>query len=65
MKATLTLTDFPMEYFEMFKKDIRQYVKPSIQVGGPDTVFVTFEADVIHAQEAIIICDKYAFKNPR
>lgn len=65
MKATLTLSDFPMEYFEMFKNDIEQYVKAFIQVGGPDTVFVTFEADVVHAQEAIIICDKYSFKNPR
>lgn len=65
MKATITLSDFPMEYYEMFQKDLKKYTKANVQVGGPDTVFVTFEADGIHAQEAIIICDKYAFKNPR
>lgn len=67
MKVSLTISDFPMAVYDDFVKRLRPYVDANIQVGGGDTVFVTFEADVVHAQEAIIICDLYAFneKSPR
>lgn len=65
MKVSLALSDFPMEYFERFREDLSNYVVATVNVGGADTVFVNFEADMIHTQEAVIICDKYAFKNPR
>lgn len=62
MKCSLTLDNFPMRLFEMFKKDLAKYVNATVQVGGQDTVFVTFTTDDISkAQCGIIICDKYAF----
>lgn len=65
MKVSITLSDFQMKLLEPFEKDLAKYVKADVQVGG-DFVFVTFCDDVVHAQEAIIICDKYNFhENPR
>lgn len=62
MKVSLTLDKFPMLLFELFKTDLSKYIDSNIQVGGTDTVFVNFSTtDVVKAQEAIIICDKYHF----
>lgn len=61
MKVTIDMPDFPMLLLQMFQDDLAQYVKAEVQAGG-DTVFVTFTTDdVVKAQEAIIICDKYHF----
>lgn len=62
MKISLTLADFPMSVLEKFKKELAKYVDATVQVGGGDTVYVTFFADnVVRAQEGIIIADKYYF----
>lgn len=62
MKVSLVLDSFPMLLLEMFKKELAKYVIANVQVGGEDTVFVTFEADdVVKAQEGVIIADKYHF----
>lgn len=62
MKCSLTLDNFPMQLFEMFEKDLAKYVNATVQVGGQDTVFVTFTTDDISkAQCGVIVCDKYAF----
>lgn len=51
-----------MLLLEMFKRDLASYVDADIQVGGEDTVFVTFVSkDVAKAQCGMIIADKYYF----
>lgn len=62
MKVSLTLDDFPMLLFEVFKKDLAKYVDANVQVGGENTVFVSFTTDdVVKAQEGVIIADRYHF----
>ncbi len=62
MKVSLSMPEFPMLLLDMMKSDLSAYVNADIQVGGGDTVFVTFASDdVAKAQCAIIICDKYYF----
>lgn len=62
MKVSLTLDGFPMLLLDMFKRELAKYVEADVQVGGEDTVFVSFATDdVVKAQEGIIIADKYHF----
>lgn len=62
MKVSLTMPDFPMILLEMLEKDLKHYVEADIQVGGADTVFVSFTTDdIAKAQCGLIICDKYYF----
>lgn len=62
MKVSLTLDNFPMLLFESFKEDLAKYVEANVQVGGEDTVFVTFSTnDVVKAQEGVIVADRYHF----
>lgn len=62
MTVSLTLDNFPMLLFDMFKKELAKYVDANVQVGGVDTVFVHFTTnDVVKAQEGVIVADKYHF----
>lgn len=62
MKVSLTLDNFPMLLFEPFKEELAKYVEANVQVGGEDTVFVSFATnDVVKAQEGVIVADKYHF----
>jgi len=63
MKVNLTLDSFPMSLMDMMVEDLKKRL-PSIdvQVGGEDTVFVSFStSDIVKVQEISIICDKYVF----
>lgn len=62
MKVSLTLDNFPMLLFDPFKEELAKYVEANVQVGGEDTVFVSFATDdVVKAQEGVIVADKYHF----
>lgn len=61
MKMSLTLSNFPMLFFELFTKELAKYAEYSIQVGGEDTVFLTCNADMVKCMEVVAIADKYAF----
>ena len=62
MKVSLTLEDFPMSLFDSFKSELGKYVTASVQVGGEDTVFVSFcTDDVSKAQCGIIVAERYRF----
>lgn len=62
MKVSLTLDNFPMLLFEPFKEELAKYVEANVQVGGENTVFVSFATDdVVKAQEGVIVADKYHF----
>lgn len=63
MKVSITLEDFPVLLFEMFKKDLAKYVDANVQLVANSTVFVTFcTEDVAKAQCGVVVCDKYKFK---
>ena len=63
MKVSISMDDFPIKLCERFINELHKYIpSASIEVGGENTVFVNFAtADVVRAQEAVIICDKYHF----
>ena len=62
MKVSLTLDDFPMALLDSFKTELAKHVEACVQVGGEDTVFVSFNTNnVSRAQCGIIIADKYHF----
>ena len=62
MKISITCESFPMMLFECFKDDLAHYVEANVQVGGEDTVFVSFTTnDIARAECAVAICDKYRF----
>ena len=63
MKVSITMEDFPVLLFEMFKEDLAKYVDANVQLTTNGTVFVTFcTDDVAKAQCGIIVCDRYKFK---
>ena len=62
MRVQLALDNFPMLLFESFQRELAKHIEATVQVGGEDTVFVTFVTnDVVKAQEGIIISDMYHF----
>lgn len=63
MKVQLTLSDFPIALVNMFVKDVSKRIDAiDIQVGGENTVYVTFStSDIVKVQEIAIVCDKYMF----
>lgn len=63
MKVSLTMDNFPMLLLNMMIQDISKRIDQiDIQVGGENTVFVTFSTnDIVKVQEISIICDKYNF----
>lgn len=63
MKVSITMDKFPMLLLNMMIQDLAKYVENiNVQVGGEDTVFVSFYSeDIVRVQEVAIICDKYRF----
>ena len=63
MKVSITMDYFPMLLLDMMTKDLAKHVENiNVQVGGEDTVFVSFFSDdVVKVQIVAIICDKYRF----
>lgn len=63
MKVQLTLTEFPMNLLNRMVVELAKHLEGiDIQVGGEDTVFVTFSTeDIVKVQVVSIICDKYYF----
>lgn len=63
MKVSLTIPDFPMALVNMLVQDVSKRIDTiDIQVGGENTVYVTFSSeDIVKVQEICIICDKYIF----
>lgn len=63
MKVSISMDKFPMLLLNLMIREISQHVDNiDIQVGGEDTVFVTFcSEDIVKVQIVAIICDKYRF----
>ena len=63
MKVSITMDKFPMLLLNMMIQDLAKYIANiDVQVGGEDTVFVSFfTEDIVRVQEVAIICDKYRF----
>lgn len=63
MKVSITMDNFPMLFFNMLLNDLSNLVSSiDVQVGGENTVFVSFfSEDIVKVQEVAIICDKYRF----
>lgn len=61
MKVSLTLDSFPMFLVDTMVADLKKRLPfIDVQVGGEDTVFVSFSTpDIVKVQEIAIICDKY------
>ena len=63
MKVSITMDNFPMLFLNMLIQDLSKLVgSVDVQVGGEDTVYVSFfSEDIVKVQEVAIICDKYRF----
>lgn len=63
MKVQLTMSDFPMQALNRMITDLAsRHDGIDVQVGGGDTVYVTFSSDdICKIQVLSIICDKYYF----
>lgn len=63
MKVSLSMDKFPMLLLNLMIQEISKHVDNiDIQVGGEDTVFVSFfSEDIVKVQIVAIICDKYRF----
>lgn len=63
MKVQLTMEGFPMQSLNRMITDLaHRHDGIDVQVGGGDTVYVTFSSDdICKVQVLSIICDKYYF----
>lgn len=63
MKVQLSMENFPMQALNRMITDLaRRHDGIDVQVGGDDTVYVTFSSDdICKVQVLSIICDKYYF----
>lgn len=63
MKVTIAMDNFPMLLLNMMVADMAKYLDNiDIQVGGEDTVYVSFfTEDIVKVQAIAILCDKYRF----
>ena len=63
MKVTIAMDNFPMLLLNMMVADLSKHLdKIDVQVGGEDTVFVSFfTEDIVKVQVIAIICDNYRF----
>ena len=63
MKVSITMDNFPMLLLNMMINELSNHVDNiDVQVGGEDTVFVTFcSDDIVKVQIVAIVCDKYRF----
>lgn len=61
MKTSLTMEGFPMLLVDAMVADLKKRLPTvDVQVGGEDTVFVSFTTDdIVKVQEISIICDLY------
>lgn len=61
MKTSLTMEGFPMLLVDAMVADLKKRLPTvDVQVGGEDTVFVSFTTDdIVKVQELSIICDLY------
>lgn len=61
MKTSLTMEGFPMLLVDVMVADLKKRLPTvDVQVGGGDTVFVSFATDdIVKVQELSIICDLY------
>lgn len=63
MKVTIAMDNFPMLLLDMLVADMARHLNNiDIQVGGEDTVYVSFfTEDIVKVQTIAILCDKYRF----